>query len=432
LTIPVLGARALNGARVTVVGINYWPEETGNAPYTTGLAEHLCARGAQVTVLTGMPYYPYWRVHDRYKRRFRSQETINGVDVRRFRNYIPGRQDAVRRSIFEGTFFLNASATYRLPRPDLVLGIVPSLSGGVIAAQLARRYKTSLGLLFQDLVGSAARQSGMPGGARIADLTARLEGWVARQSDQIAVVSPGFRPYLHGLGVDPDRIVTLRNWSHITPPTADPLETRKQLGWSPEQIVVLHAGAIGLKQGLENVVEAARAAVNLDRRLHFVLMGDGNQRRNLEARATGLPNISFIDPVEKEHFPNVLAAADLLLINERGSVTDMSLPSKLTSYLVAGRPIVAAVNPGGETAREIERSRAGVSVPAEQPRALVNALSALANDAGTIERMSRAGAAYAEAHLSRESALDQAQRCVLDLVHRTVHHARPGTQGKDS
>jgi glycosyltransferase involved in cell wall biosynthesis len=272
----------------------------------------------------------------------------------------------------------------------------------------------------------------MPGGARIADLTARLEGWVARQSDQIAVVSPGFRPYLHGLGVDPDRIVTLRNWSHITPPTADPLETRKQLGWSPEQIVVLHAGAIGLKQGLENVVEAARAAVNLDRRLHFVLMGDGNQRRNLEARATGLPNISFIDPVRKEHFPNVLAAADLLLINERGSVTDMSLPSKLTSYLVAGRPIVAAVNPGGETAREIERSRAGVSVPAEQPRALVNALSALANDAGTIERMSRAGAAYAETQLSRESALDQAERFVLDLVHRTVHNARPDSQGKDS
>ena len=50
--------------RVLVVGVNYAPEHSGNAPYTTGLAEHLAARGHDVTVLTAMPHCPAWRVAD--------------------------------------------------------------------------------------------------------------------------------------------------------------------------------------------------------------------------------------------------------------------------------------------------------------------------------------------------------------------------------
>ncbi|MBD0321819.1 MAG: glycosyltransferase WbuB, partial [Aldersonia sp.] len=47
--------------RVKIVGINYAPETTGIAPYTSGLADGLAARGHRVEVLTGQPHYPQWR-----------------------------------------------------------------------------------------------------------------------------------------------------------------------------------------------------------------------------------------------------------------------------------------------------------------------------------------------------------------------------------
>ncbi|MGH2600711.1 MAG: glycosyltransferase, partial [Dehalococcoidia bacterium] len=205
--------------RVLIAGINYAPEETGNAPYTTGLAEHLAAIGCQVTVLTGMPYYPTWRIHDDYRGRLRGREAINGVDVRRVRQYVPPRQSAVRRAAFESSFLIQGLTVRGVPRPDIVLGILPSLSDGILAALAARRYRVPFGLLVQDLVGHAAAQSGIAGGARVAGVTSAVEGWVARQAEGIAVVAEGFRSPLERLGVERDRVVRVRNWSHITPAT---------------------------------------------------------------------------------------------------------------------------------------------------------------------------------------------------------------------
>jgi glycosyltransferase involved in cell wall biosynthesis len=139
-------------------------------------------------------------------------------------------------------------------------------------------------------------------------------------------------------------------------------EARDALGLPHDKTICLHAGNMGFKQGLENVVEAARLAVTEAPELSFVLLGDGNQRPHLEQLAHGLPNVRFMDPVPPAMFPNALHAADVLLINQRDTVTDMSLPSKLTSYLTANRPIFAAVHPDSEAARAIEELNGGVVV----------------------------------------------------------------------
>lgn len=401
---------------VLIAGINYAPETTGNAPYTTGLAEYLASNGFDVTVLTGMPYYPEWRIPTSYDGKLRASEERNGVHVRRFRTYIPPRQTALRRIGFEGGFFVNALLSRPPRKPDAVLGIVPSLGGAGLAALMARRYRVPYGLLFQDLVGAAARQSGMPGGARVARITASLEGRAARGAREIAVISQGFQGYLEELGVDPARIRHIPNWTHIQRPTKVRAEVRASLGWTEDQVVVLHSGAMGLKQGLEHVIYAARHAVTAAPSVRFVLMGDGNQRAMLQREAEGLPNVTFLPPADAVDFPNILAAADILLINERASLLDMALPSKLTSYLVAGRPIVAAVSPEGSTAKEVERTGAGVVVPPEDPDALVNAISRLAADSEMANRMGAAGPHYAETVLSAPIILEQARDFICDII----------------
>lgn len=399
---------------VLITGINYWPEETGNAPYTTLMAEHFASNGYQVYVVTGMPYYPAWRIASQYERTLRRREDRNGVQIHRFRQVIPGSQSALKRAAFELTFFLNAMVIPDIPRPDVILGIVPSLGGAGLAYAFSKRYRVPYGLIFQDLVGAAATQSGMPGGNRVARLATSIEGAVARNAAQISIISPGFKPYLEELGVGTDRIRRIPNWTHITPPNDNREQIRVKLGWSPETTVVLHAGAMGLKQGLEHVISAARAAIDFPQ-LQFVLMGDGSQRRDLERLSRGLSNLSFLPPAPSENFPDILAAADILLINERASIKDMALPSKLTSYLVAGRPIVAAVSQDGWTAKEVKRTGAGLVVSPEDPGSLAQALIDLGQDPKQMIRLGQAGPAYATTELEADSVLDRYIRLLVDV-----------------
>ena len=404
-----------------LIGINYAPEQTGIAPYTTGLAEYLAARDWDVTVVTGMPHYPQWRVHDRYRWSLRARESSAGVQLRRVRHHTPAHPTALSRSLYELTFLLHAM-TVRTPRPDCVLGVVPSLSGGVAAAVHAALHRVPFGIVVQDLMGPAAAQSGIPGGTVASGPARMIEGWIARGAGGLGVVTESFRPYLEGLGVAPDRITHLPNWSHVSPPSGSRTARRRALGWPAETQVVLHAGNMGFKQGLHNVVETARLALERRVPIRFVLMGDGSDRPRLQELGAGLPTLEFLDPQPDDTFMDIMAAADVLLINEQGSVQDMSLPSKITSYFLAGRPVVAAVRHDGSTATELHRSGAAVVVPAERPGLLLTELRRLASDQLLQEQLAAKGLAYAKENFVGTTQLARAERFVTDL---TMRRRRP-------
>ena len=267
------------GLRVLIIGINYYPELTAVGPYTAGLAEHLAARGDEVTVLTGLPHYPAWRIAPGTPRALIHREAIRGVTVVRAAHYVPATQSAIRRACYEGTFGLNGFlASLRLPRPDAILGIIPSLSGGVLARLTGTRLHVPYGLLFQDVMGPAACQSGISGGAPSAKATVTAEAWVASGARAIGVVSVEFSPYLASLGV-PERIIAhIPNWTRLAAPEMTVLETRSRFGWADGDQIVLHAGNMGLKQGLEQVLDAARLAAGRDDPVRFVFSGGGIRR----------------------------------------------------------------------------------------------------------------------------------------------------------
>lgn len=406
----------LAGKTILIVGIYYRPEKTGIAPYTTAVAEHLASRQAQVVALTGLPHYPAWQIFRQYRGKVRMRERLSGVDVRRLRTYVPTRQTAFRRGLYEASYGVQAITVVGLS-PDVVLGVIPTLAGGAAAAFHAARSKVPLGLIVQDLTGPAAAQSGMPGGGgRVARLTSRLERCVLRRADRIASVSEGFWRYMEEAGIDPARLVRLPNWTNMPGAATPPARTRRELGWPVDAPVILHAGNMGLKQGLEHVVAAADVAQSARPELRFAFMGEGSQRGTLERRAVGLRNVSFHEPRYGEQFADALAAADILLVNERASVLDMSLPSKLTSYFAAGRPVLAAVAPGGVTAREVERSGGGIVAPAENPAALLDAIERLTRDEALARRLADCGRRYAEVELSAPAGLSKAEGFVTDLL----------------
>ncbi|MGW1816741.1 glycosyltransferase [Streptomyces sp. NPDC002125] len=384
-----------------MVSTNYAPEVTGIGPYATQLAEHFAAAGARTEVLTGMPHYPAWRVDERYKGVWRSQESREGVRVHRRRHYVPSRQTALRRGGFEATVLLHGILAPPPGRPDAVISQMPSLAGGVIGARLARRHRVPHIPVVQDLMGAAAAQSGIRGGGRAAVVAAKAERHALRDAALVGVIHESFVEGVTALGVDPKRIRVVPNWTHVQGPSADRAATRARLGWREGIPVVLHSGNMGLKQGLDVLVGLARLAPDI----RVVLMGDGNQRDGLRELAGGLPNLDFLPPADADEFTDVLAAADVLAVTQRASVLDMSVPSKLTSYFVSGRPVVASVADEGGTADEVRRSGAGVLVAPEDPAALLAAVRELAADPAAADTLGAQGPRYVADHLSREAGL---------------------------
>jgi glycosyltransferase involved in cell wall biosynthesis len=401
-------------AHVLLVGINYWPELSGISPYTTGLTEYLARSGHRVSVITGFPHYPAWSVDPAYRDGLRRREVIAGVDVIRRRHYVPARQSVLGRGLYEATFLVNGFFS-RLDPPDVVVGVIPSLSGGVLARVFAARWHVPYGVIVQDLMGRAAEQSGMLAGGRVAGGVSRFEGWALRRARAVGVVSPSFVPYLQSLGVPAQRIVDLPNWIVRPAVEANVAETRQRLGWGGQQIV-LHAGNMGLKQGLEQVLAAAKMAATTEPLVRFVLLGDGNQRAQLERAAALLPNVQFLPSQSNDDYAAALSAADVLLLSQRPTVADMSLPSKLTSYCAAGRPIVAAVRNDGATFREILRTGAAIAVPAGDPEALLKAIAGLRSDPALAARIGAAGARYAATAFASSEGLERGRRFVEGLL----------------
>ncbi|WP_267246303.1 glycosyltransferase family 4 protein [Streptomyces sp. PR69] len=388
--------------RLLLVSTNYAPEHTGIGPYATQIAEHWAAQGHETHVLAGMPHYPAWSVDPAYAGMWRQTELRSGVTIHRRRHTVPRRQTAVQRALFEGSVLAHSlAAPPRMERPDAVVAQLPSLAGGVAGARLAARWKVPYIPVVQDLMGAAAEQSGIQGGDRAAAVAGRVEAYALRRATLVGVIHETFTERVAAMGVSRERIRTVPNWSHVSAPSRPREETRARLGWALGETIVLHSGNMGLKQGLEVLVEAAR----LDPKTRVVLMGDGNQRQTLERLSADVPNLEIMEPVGDEDFPEVLAAADVLAVTQRASVLDMSVPSKLTSYFAAGRPVVASVADSGGTAQEVRRSGAGVLVPPEDPAALLAAVRELMDDPDASQRLGAAGPRHVAAHLSRAAGL---------------------------
>ncbi|MBB0244435.1 glycosyltransferase [Streptomyces alkaliphilus] len=417
---PAPGPRASRRERLLLVSTNYAPERAGIGPYAAQVAEDwVIRRDAEVHVLAGMPHYPAWSVDPAWRGRWRAGELRDGVRVHRRRHTVPSRQTAVRRGVYEASILLGGLlAPPRVGRPDAVLAQMPSLAGGVLAARLARRHRVPFVPVVQDLMGAAAAQSGIDGGGRAAAAAAALERRVLAAATLVGVIHESFRDRVRSLGVPDDRIRPVPNWAHVDPPTGTRADTRARLGWDPDRTVLLHSGNMGLKQGLEVLVEAARLAPDL----LVVLMGDGSRRDRLAEVAADVPNLRILPPAGDAGFPDVLAAADALVVTQRASVLDMSVPSKLTSYFTAARPVIASVADGGGTAEEIRRSDAGWLVPPEDPAAIVGAAREIAADPAAADAIGARGFDYARTHLGREAGLARISALLDEAL--AVH--RPG------
>ncbi|MGE0256456.1 MAG: WcaI family glycosyltransferase [Alphaproteobacteria bacterium] len=401
--------------RILVVGINFAPELTGIGKFTGEMATWLAARGHAVRAVSAPPYYPQWRIAAGYGGLLWRRETVDGVRVMRCPTWVPRRQTGVRRLLhlasFAATSLPVALAWSVAWRPQATIAVVPALMSAP-AAWLAARLGGSLAWLhLQDLEVDAAFELGLLPSS-LARPALAAERALLRRFDAVSTISEAMLARLSAKGVAPERRILFPNWTDLAAvaPRPDDGRLRAALGIARDATVALYSGNMGGKQGLETVIEAARRlAARGD--IHFVLCGAGGARPALEAQATGLANVRFLDLQPLDRLGELLAFADIHLLPQRAEATDLVMPSKLGGMLASGRPVVAAAAPGTQLARALVGC--GAVVPPGDAAGFAAAVAALADDPEARRVAGATARAAAERDWDRDAVLGRFEAALL-------------------
>jgi glycosyltransferase involved in cell wall biosynthesis len=402
--------------RILLVTTNFWPEPSGTGPYATDLATTLNSAGYAVQVLTGVPHYPWWNIPETFQDNPEQWANLEGIRIARETHYVPRRLNLITRILFELSLIKSlrqAILKMNSQKYDLVLAIGSSMAGGLVAKNISGNLKIPFGIVVHDLAGQGASQSGLPGGFLIAKLVTRIERVILESAKGVVAISQMMSDVIIRMGIEESRVSTILIYAAnpITPNNRN--IARAKFGWASDDFVVIHTGNMGAKQDLENVVKAADA-LNGFSKIKIYLVGHGNQESNLKALCVGKSNIAVLPAVSDADYSALLSAADLLLVNERSTQMEMSLPSKLTSYLYSERPVIAAVPRGGATWKFLD----GVAelVEAGDPVALARAIEELSKQPEKLADLARRGRVFADANLDpevgRKKYLDWVQKLI--------------------
>jgi glycosyltransferase involved in cell wall biosynthesis len=251
----------------------------------------------------------------------------------------------------------------------------------------------------QDVISAAARrvlgQRSRFLGVAAEQAVAPLERRLLRRSDGVVTIAEDFVPLLRRWGVDQARVAVIENWAPIAELPALPRDN----AWSREhrlegKALLLYSGTLGFKHDPSLVLALARWAAGRDALVLVVSEGPGADWLQEHAGSGDALRLLPYQPYDR--LPEVLASADVLVAILEPEAGAFSVPSKVLTYLCAGRPLLAALPADNLAAHVVERSGGGLVVPPRDPDALVAAAAELLDDPERRTQMGRAARAYAE------------------------------------
>lgn len=396
--------------RILIYGINYAPELTGIGKYTGEMGSWLAQRGEDVDVITTMPYYPEWAVHTSHKGRWWCTEQLEGVRVHRCPFYVPAKVTSAKRILHEFSFVVS-SLIYWLPicfgkRYDVVICVSPPFHLGLIPLLYCKLRTIPLWCHIQDLQIDMAKELGMIKNKRFLDIMFDVEAYILKRCTIVSTISEGMVRKVAQKKVLRSECTLFPNWvdGECVKPVPGSQSLRSELGLLQSDKVVLYSGSLGEKQGLEIIVEAAKSFVSRPE-VKFLIFGSGGGKSKLEAlvQEYSLQNVLFYPLQPYEKLAALLATADVHLVLQKKSASDLVLPSKLTGIVAAGGFSLVSAVPGTTLYDTVSKHQMGVLIEPESDEALEKAINkALVTDLSSFRVNARR---YAERYLNKEQTL---------------------------
>jgi colanic acid biosynthesis glycosyl transferase WcaI len=410
----------LGAMRILICGINFLPEPVGIGKYTGEMALWLAARGHTVRAISAPPYYPDWRVAPGYSGAKYARDTVGGVELIRAPLWVPKQPRGLTSLLHLGSFAATSAplvAAQLAWKPDAVFAVAPALFCAPAGLALARATGALSCLHIQDFEIDAAFDLGLIRNRSAESLARGAEAKLFGAFDWVSTISPRMLERLEQKGVPPERCVLFPNWVDCDQiyRMSEPSPYRAELNVAADTTIVMYSGALGEKQGIEIIIEAAQLLRD-NPKLLFVVGGAGPAFRRFQSLSAHLPNIRCLGLAPVEALNAWLNVADIHLVPQRADVADLVMPSKLTGMLASGRPIVATAAEGTQVAELVKRC--GRVVAPGATRDLVAELVALADKPRVRERLGKAARDIAEGELAKDKVLAQFEIHLAEAVER--------------
>ena len=393
--------------KILVSSQHFWPENFR----INDLVQALIERGLKVDVLTGKPNYPEGRYFPGYRGWGCQREQWSGATIFRVPLAARGSGRALRLVInylsFIGSGLLFAPWLLRRRSYNVVFVYASSpLLQAIPAIFLSWLKQCPVVVWIEDLWPESLAATGYVRNRLILAGVGRVVRFIYRHSDLLLVPSRAFEPSVAAAA--PGKPIV------YYPNSVEAVFCDPAIGEQPDVpgldtgFPVVFAGNIGTAQVVDVIVEAA-SLLSAYSDIRFVMLGGGSRREWLlqEVQARGLTNVYIPGRYPVEEMPGILKKASALLVTLADEpIFSVTVPGRIQTYLAAGRPILASLN--GEGARLVIEAEAGLASPAEDPRALADAVLQLFRMApAEREKMGVNGRRYFSEHFDRELLVDQ-------------------------
>lgn len=348
----------LQGKHITLISLNFYPEDTAIGLYSTQLAEYLEEHGAQISVITAFPYYPSWKIDPAYRDKGAYYHEKKGsIDIYRYKQFTPKNPTFLKRIVHITDFTLGSRFNFkRIAHCDMVISVIPFTSSAWLGNTLSRKRNAKHWIHIQDFEFDAAFQSGLTGASENKNLVykslMRLEHHILNKANRVSTISQSMLAKLKEKTQTPTYY--LPNW--IDAQESDPSNAEQHRYFKKSKFSILYSGNVGDKQDWDFFIEVVS---KLDTKIfEVIVVGAGAKMEQLKERLQGR-EVQFYPPVPFEELPSLLASANVHILFQKTTVIDTVMPSKILGMMASARPSILTGNALAEPAAIMQAARGG-------------------------------------------------------------------------
>ncbi|MDY3697224.1 glycosyltransferase family 4 protein [Staphylococcus hyicus] len=226
-------------------------------------------------------------------------------------------------------------------------------------------------------------------------------------SDLIGVMSKENKNYIikHS-NVKPEKIHIFRNSIYEMNLSSSNRSVLTKYGIDINKKILIYGGNIGEPQGYKNIIAFIKRFIEV-KNANLIIIGSGTRFNDVKAAAKNIKDVFVLDQLPKREYDALLNHSDIGMIFLDERFTIPNYPSRLTSYLSLGKPVIASVDNCTDISSDIEKNNVGFSSNSKNTDLLIKNINKLTSDKELYKQLSENAISFFNREFKIEDNVDR-------------------------